>query len=55
MTAADKLATPQQVATAYKMSLAYIYKMASLNQWRRVRYGGRVHYHWDDVGESLGK
>lgn len=55
MTAADKLATPQEVATAYGTTVRYVYKMASLYQWRKVRFGGRVHYHWDDAGKTLGK
>ncbi len=55
MTAGDKLVTPQQAAAAYKTTVAYIYKMASLHHWRKIRHEGRVHYHWDDVGETLGK
>lgn len=55
MNAAYKLATAEQVAKAYGVSIAYTYKMASLHQWRRVRLGRIVHYHWDDVGKTLGK
>lgn len=55
MTAVDKLVTPEQAAQAYDTSVGYIYKMASLHQWRKVRHVGRVYYHWDDVGKTLGK
>lgn len=55
MTVADKLATPQEAAKAYGTTVGYIYKLASLNHWRKVRFVGRVHYHWDDVNETLSK
>lgn len=55
MTSADKVATPQEVAAAYQTTVGYVYKMASLHNWRKVSLGGRVHYHWDDAGKTLGK
>lgn len=54
MSAADSLATPEQAAKAYKTSVGYIYKMASLHKWRRLRHDGQVYYHWDDVSKTLG-
>lgn len=52
---AEKLVTPQEAAKAYGTTVRYIYKMASLHGWRKIRLGRTVHYHWDDVGNSLGK
>lgn len=51
----NKLATAQEIARTYKTTVAYVYKVASLNHWRKVRDGTRVYYHWDDAGNSLGK
>lgn len=51
----DKLATPADAAAAYKTTVAYIYKMASLKRWRKVKHEGRIYYHWDDIGRDLGK
>lgn len=35
---------PQEVAKQYGLSLAYVYRLASLHQWRRIRVGREVHY-----------
>jgi predicted cupin superfamily sugar epimerase len=55
VSAADKLATPEQVARAYSTTIRYVYKIASRDGWRKIRVGRNVHYHWDDAGKSLGK
>lgn len=51
----DKLVTAEQAAAAYKTTVGYIYKLASIHHWRRIRDGKTMYYHWDDVGKCLGK
>lgn len=55
MNPADSLATPEQAAKAYGTTVTYIYKLASLHKWRKLKHVGRVFYHWDDVDKALGK
>jgi hypothetical protein len=47
--------TAEDVARVYKTTVSYVRKRASLDQWRRIRHDGRIHYHPDDVDRSLGK
>lgn len=47
--------TAAEVARAYKTTLGYVYKVASLRKWRRLRHNGRTYYNADDVGKTLGK
>lgn len=39
----------------YGVSRAYVYKLASIHRWRRMRlFGGKVVYFWADVDRVLG-
>jgi hypothetical protein len=49
--------TPHYVAIdelmiALDCSRAYVYKLAHMHRWRRIRVGRSVRYHWHDVEES---
>jgi len=47
--------TVDDIASAYKTTVSYVRKRASLDRWRKVRLGGRTHYHPEDVDRSLGR
>jgi hypothetical protein len=51
MTAA--LMTPAEIAKAYRYELSYVYRLASMHDWRRLRYQGRVYYDVLDVATAL--
>lgn len=45
--------TAGEVAHLMRWSERYVYKLASLHGWRRVREGRTVRYHWHDVSASV--
>lgn len=47
--------TAQEAARLYSTTVRYIYKLASLHNWRRIRIDGRAHYNSEDVDAVLGK
>lgn len=47
--------TAQEAAKLYRTSISYVYKLASLHQWRRIRHERTVLYNVQDVDRSLGK
>jgi predicted DNA-binding transcriptional regulator AlpA len=47
--------TVEDVMELYGVSKGYVYKLASIHQWRRrKRFGGVVEYYWLDVDAVLG-
>jgi hypothetical protein len=48
------LATPQDVARVYGKSVGYVYKLASVHRWARLKHDGRVFYRWSDADRVLG-
>lgn len=51
----DRLITAQEAAGLFHTSVSYVYKLASLHKWRRVRHSGRIYYDLLEVAERLGK
>jgi hypothetical protein len=59
MTAA--LMTPAEIAKAYRYELSYVYRLASMHGWRRLRYhhwastrrNGRTYYDPIDIATTL--
>jgi SH3-like domain-containing protein len=47
-------ATVEQVAWLYRKRRSYIYRLAYIHQWRRIRHQGRVYYDLNDVDRDLG-
>lgn len=45
----------KDVADVMRWSERYVYKLASIHRWRRVRDGRTVRYHWQDVSETVAK
>ena len=54
MTTAVRLATAHEIAHNYRRRLSYVYRLASLHGWRRIRHEGRVYYDLADVDRDLG-
>jgi hypothetical protein len=52
---AAALITPADAARDYQRRLSYIYKLATIHGWKRLRYGGRVYYDLTDVDAVLGR
>lgn len=50
-----QLITPAEAADLFGTSVGYIYKLASLNGWVRVRHSGKIHYDLLQVAERLSK
>jgi hypothetical protein len=48
-----QLLTPAEVAKAYRYELSYVYRLASMHGWKRLRYEGRVYYDVLDVATAL--
>jgi hypothetical protein len=48
------LVTPQQAAANYRTTVAYIYKLANRDRWRRIRHAGRVYYDLHEIDRTLG-
>lgn len=46
-------ATAKDVARVYRVTIAYVYKLANRDGWRRYVLGGRTRYHRDDVDKSF--
>jgi len=55
MTESHKWGSVADIADAYHVTVKYVRNLASQHKWRRIRFGGRVYYHWDDAGNHLGK
>lgn len=51
----DTPITPQEAARIYGTTVAYIYKLATLNRWRKIKDGRRVLYNLSDIDAALGK
>ena len=47
--------TGHDVARIYGTTISYVYKLASLHKWRRLRHNGRTYYKTEDVDKTLGK
>lgn len=47
--------TAGELAHLMRWSQRYVYKMASVHGWRRVREGRTVRYHWHDVADTVSK
>lgn len=45
----------RELADVMRWSERYVYKLASIHQWRRVKEGRTVRYHWQDVSETVSK
>jgi hypothetical protein len=45
----------RDVAKVYGTTISYVYKLASLRKWRRLRHNGETYYHIEDVDKTLGK
>jgi hypothetical protein len=43
------------VVRIHGVTLAYVYKMANRDHWRRYTLDGHVRYHRGDVDDSLGR
>jgi excisionase family DNA binding protein len=41
--------TAGELAEVMRWSERYVYKLAHLHRWRRVKEGRTVRYHWEDV------
>lgn len=52
---APQLVTPQEAAQLFGATLSYVYRLASLYQWRRIKLGNRVYYDLADIDLILGK
>lgn len=48
------LVTAEDVARLYGTTIRYVYKKASLDDWRRTRKGRQVHYYLEDVDATFG-
>ena len=44
-----------EIQAAYGWSTRYIYRLANIHQWRRIRLGRTVRYHWHDVVDTTEK
>jgi hypothetical protein len=55
MTLAVRILSAREVAGAYKVSVGYVYNLASQLKWRRIKYDGRVYYSADEVDKALGR
>lgn len=55
MITAVRLATVGEVAKLYRCRPGYVYRLAYLHRWRRIRHDGRVYYDLDDVDAALGR
>lgn len=49
------LVTAEDAARLYRTTVRYVYKLASLNDWRRAKNGRQVSYYLEDVDASLGR
>lgn len=47
--------TAREASRIYRCTLGHIYNMALRDKWRRVRHGGRIYYHPEDVDKTLGR
>ena len=45
----------RDVAKLYGTTISYVYKLASLRKWRRIRHNGETFYKLVDVDDALGK
>lgn len=50
----SSVATPQEIAQAYGRRVGYVYKLASVQRWPRIKFDGRVYYSWADADRTLG-
>jgi len=55
MTRARQPITPADAARLYGTTVGYVYKLASLHRWRRIRDGRRIYYDLSEVDAILGK
>lgn len=49
------LVSAEDAASLYRTTVRYVYKLASLNNWRRAKNGREVRYYLEDVDASLGR
>lgn len=54
MTTAVRPATVAEVAKIYQRRRSYVYRLASMHQWRRIRLHGLVYYDLNEVDVTLG-
>lgn len=47
--------TAREAARVYGTTIGYVYKLASLRKWRKVRHNGETYYKLEDVDLTLGK
>ncbi len=43
------------VVRIHRVTIAYVYKLANRDRWRRYTMDGRVRYHRADVDKTLGR
>lgn len=55
MTTAVQLLTPREVARTYHVKVSYVYRLAYLHGWRRIKLGKDVYYDLTQVDAALGK
>lgn len=49
------LATPQEIARQYGVGVRYVYNLAALHRWQRVKWQRRVYYRWTEADRHLGR
>jgi hypothetical protein len=50
-----RLLTVAEIARLYQVRPSYVYWLASMHKWRRLKHEGRVYYDLDDVDRALGR
>ena len=55
MTTAVRLLSVAEIAANYRVQPSYVYRLAYLHHWRRIRLDGRVYYDIADADRHLGR